>query len=211
MATPNAATLQWAQWILEALGAVRTQTNMKIMVGWIVGEHGWQWNGAGNNPMNTTLHEAGSTNFNSVGVQSYPSVQEGVRATVSTLEQNSPSYATLVTALKNSDYNLFFSPQGTAELNAWGGSDTYAGYIKSVVDSVGTIPEQYLKASGVTVDAGPVLQKLFSELDTGANDLANLLGLNKFIKPGANTKSIIVGAGIAALILWLIAEGASDA
>ncbi|NMP24039.1 hypothetical protein [Sulfobacillus harzensis] len=217
MPVPNSATLQWAQRVLEGLNATPTATNMKLASGWIVAEHGWAWNGSGNNPLNTTWKLPGSTNFNNLGngegVQNYPSIQEGLQATIDTLTQQSPSFSTLVEGLRNADYNLFFSAQGMQELDTWG---TAGPYCKSVVDSVTGIPTQYLHAAGqagagATVEAGPILQRFFSDINTGANDLANLLGLNQFIKPGANTKSIIVGAGVAALILWLIAEGADNA
>lgn len=217
MPVPNNTTLTWAGRIIDALNAPRTAVNMKMMAGWIVGEHGWTWNGSGNNPLNTVKTMPGSTAINNlgggIGVQSFPTVAEGVTATIDVLHQTNPSYGTLVQGLANSDMNLFFSPQGTKELEAWGGSATYPGYIKSVVDSVSAIPSQYLTAHAATGGntAASVLESFYQDLNKGTTDLAHLLGVNQFIKPGATTANMIFGAFVAAVILALITEGADNA
>lgn len=72
--------------------------------GWMVAESGHEpctgvsGQGAAYNPLNTTLHQVGSTQYNSAGVQNYASYTGGVQATVDTL--NDPRYAKLVKTMK---------------------------------------------------------------------------------------------------------------
>ena len=81
--------------LLENLGAKPTEENLKFMYAWRQAE-----GKAGKyNPFNTTWNLPGSTNFNSVGVKNYKSLEDGMVATVKTLKN--PRYSCIVDGLKN--------------------------------------------------------------------------------------------------------------
>lgn len=71
----------WSKSLLASGGFPQTPANIGSINAWQQREGG----GGQNNPLNTTQKMPGSTSFNSVGVQNYPSMQEGVRATLITL------------------------------------------------------------------------------------------------------------------------------
>lgn len=75
----------WVADFLQALGAPATQANVASVTDWIAheGPYGTQ---AQNNPLNTTLAATGSTSFDGLAVQNYPSPTEGLNATVATVE-----------------------------------------------------------------------------------------------------------------------------
>jgi len=79
-AAPGGA--QWARALLAAGGWPVTGCNTGAIQAWERAEGSTpSWH----NPLDTTLREPGSRSVNSVGVQAYPSVQEGLAATVATL------------------------------------------------------------------------------------------------------------------------------
>lgn len=91
----------FANLLLGALGAPDTKQNVQNIVAWenVEGgagpEFGNPLNTASFNPLNTSMPEPGSSNFNggnASGVQAYSSWQQGIDATVATLENSSPSY-----------------------------------------------------------------------------------------------------------------------
>lgn len=69
--------------LLEALHAPGSLNNAIALVAQIQAEGGQ----AHFNPLNTTLRQAGSTDYNSVHVQNYKSWTQGIAATAKTLEQ----------------------------------------------------------------------------------------------------------------------------
>jgi hypothetical protein len=83
----------WARAELRTIGDPRTPANVTSLVAWQNREGG----GGANNPLNTTQPEAGSTVFNSVGVQNYPTSGEGVAATAETLHNG--NYGDVLSAL----------------------------------------------------------------------------------------------------------------
>lgn len=83
----------WSAAMLGAGGWPQTQANINSVNSWQAREGG----GGQNNPLNTTQAMPGATDFNSVGVKNYPSVAEGVRATVITL--NNGLYGDIVMLL----------------------------------------------------------------------------------------------------------------
>lgn len=99
-------TAGFAQQVLYQLGFPQTAQNINFLVAWANREGG----GGANNPLNTTQRYAGSTSFNKVGVQNYATIQDGITATVQTL--NNGYYKDILAALKS----------GKADVNA-----TYAG------------------------------------------------------------------------------------
>lgn len=78
----------WARLFLAAIGAPDCGDNLLVVVAWQTQES----TAARFNPLATTHSMAGATNFNSVGVKNYMSVQQGVRASVETLTGGAASY-----------------------------------------------------------------------------------------------------------------------
>lgn len=96
--SPSVSQETWIKDLLAALGAPATSANIASITDWMAHEEpssDWShWN----NPMNTTLRLTGSQSENSVGVQSYPSLSEGLQATVSTL--NNGNYGDILLQLR---------------------------------------------------------------------------------------------------------------
>lgn len=81
--------------LLENLGAKPTEENLKFLYAWRQAE-----GKAGKfNPFNTTWELPGSTDFNSVGVKNYKSLEDGMIATIKTLKNG--RYNCIVNGLKN--------------------------------------------------------------------------------------------------------------
>jgi hypothetical protein len=99
---------------------------------WMLAESGTEpcngSSGAHWNPLNTTWREPGSTNYNSAGVQNYPTEQAGIYATASTLRLS--YYAELLHAcrvgapLGHLANLLQHSPWGTGAA-IWAGISAY--------------------------------------------------------------------------------------
>lgn len=107
-----------------------------FMIGWAQAEGGGITNGAAFNPLNTERTETGSVNFSTgkagSGVQAYPDVNTGIKATVDALGNG--LYGALVHALSTGDLTgLGFTARGApsfshmmsrniaSELSTWGG------------------------------------------------------------------------------------------
>lgn len=89
----------WAQALLGELGDPASAENVRAIVAWERTEGGHWANSARFNPLNTTQVEAGSSPMNSVGVQAYTSWDEGMAATVTTLQNG--RYGGILAALRN--------------------------------------------------------------------------------------------------------------
>jgi len=72
----------WADLLLRILGAPTCHDNEVVVVAWQVQE----FTQASWNPLATTHGMTGSTDFNSVGVQNYVSLQQGLQATKETIQ-----------------------------------------------------------------------------------------------------------------------------
>jgi hypothetical protein len=72
----------WADLLLKVLGAPTCRQNQVLVVAWQVQE----FTQAAWNPLATTHRMAGSTSFNSVGVQNYVSLAQGLQATKETID-----------------------------------------------------------------------------------------------------------------------------
>jgi len=97
--TGTKAQQAWAKSFLTSLGAPTTASNMTAMTTWAAYEGGLNHN----NPLNTTYSTSDATVWNSVGVKTYPSLQEGTQATISTLtgkDAAARGYTSIVDALK---------------------------------------------------------------------------------------------------------------
>ncbi len=78
----------WAFRLLQQLGAPSCRDNLVVVVAWQANEFTQaRWN-----PLATTHRMVGSTDFNSVGVQNYRSLTQGLRASVETLTGGATSY-----------------------------------------------------------------------------------------------------------------------
>jgi len=71
----------WAALFLSRIDAPPCPDNLVVVVAWQVAEG----TAAAHNPLATTHDMPGSTDFNSVGVQNFPTVEAGLEATVATL------------------------------------------------------------------------------------------------------------------------------
>ena len=106
----------WATTFLAAIPEPVTGCNIGFVQAWERAEGGNWENAAVANPLDTTEREPGSWSMNSVGVQAYPSWQEGLQATVTTIRNG--NYQGILSALAAGD-----DPQGAADAVAsspWG-------------------------------------------------------------------------------------------
>jgi peptidoglycan hydrolase CwlO-like protein len=79
---------RWAERLLSRLGAPICQDNLIAVVAWESAEG----TAAAYNPLATSHDVPGATDFNSVGVKNYPSLGDGIQATIDTLVLGSPTY-----------------------------------------------------------------------------------------------------------------------
>ena len=110
----------FAQAILTRLGYPVTRLNVSDIMSWENAEGGNWGNDAKFNPLNTTQGMAGSKSINSVGVQAYTSWQQGLNATLKTLQNG--HYSTILEALAgggSQDFGTIVanSPWGTSQFS----------------------------------------------------------------------------------------------
>lgn len=112
----------FANALLGELGLPDTQTNVNNIVGWENSEGGNWHNTATFNPLDTTQQEPGSHVMgggNSSGVQAYTNWQQGLDATVQTLQAGDYGYPGILSALNTNQGWLGF--RQSVENSAWGG------------------------------------------------------------------------------------------
>jgi murein DD-endopeptidase MepM/ murein hydrolase activator NlpD len=80
----SAAEKSWATSFLTAMGAPVNDANVRAVSTWAHFEGGLSHN----NPLNTGLKMPGSTDFNTSGIQTYGSLDQGTQAIIQTLEGN---------------------------------------------------------------------------------------------------------------------------
>jgi hypothetical protein len=81
------------------------------------------------NPFNTTQKASGATNYNSVGVKNYLNREQGLKATVDTL--NNGYYKNIITAIKNIKTDPDINAAMFAVNNSrWGSKFNPADYTK---------------------------------------------------------------------------------
>lgn len=78
----------WADLFLSRIDAPLCRDNLVVVVAWQVAEG----TAAAHNPLATTHDMPGSTEFNGVGVQNFPTVEAGLEATVATLHNGATTY-----------------------------------------------------------------------------------------------------------------------
>lgn len=115
---PSADFYDAANAILKGLGYAENPVSVNLLVAWEWCEkpHGTggalQWY----NPLNTTQPMPESYSVNSAGVQTYPSGQVGIQATVITLQNG--RYPQILSALASGNTSTFFA--ATGEMTLWG-------------------------------------------------------------------------------------------
>jgi hypothetical protein len=135
MTTP----LEFAQALLDALQLPVTDNNVEALVAAQAIEGGHYHNGAHFNPLNTTMNMPGATKATGIGVMAYTSWDQGLEATVKTLQNG--LYNNILTAMSESappDYTLHemaVSPWGWYHIeggqriaNPIGSAANYQGY-----------------------------------------------------------------------------------
>lgn len=90
--------VEWLRDFLSRLGAPDSAENRRAMLAWMRAEGG-HFVGAPYNPLNTSMPEAGATDWNSVGVKSYPDYETGMTATLETIRLDSYGYPAIVATL----------------------------------------------------------------------------------------------------------------
>lgn len=111
--------MSWADWaagVLDQIGAPYEPINNDTLWAWSNAESGsdvMRWN----NPLNTTLDCCGGVNQNPVGVKAYPTVQDGITATASTLLNG--RYPIIVSHLQTSIPRQSWD-DACGELGTWG-------------------------------------------------------------------------------------------
>lgn len=106
----------FAKALLDKLGYPATSANINSLVTWQKREGGNWNNSAHYNPLNTTTSETGATSMNSVGVKSYGSWDQGIEATIKTLENG--RYGDILSALQSGQGLSHGSFKG---LSTWSG------------------------------------------------------------------------------------------
>jgi hypothetical protein len=108
----------WSQVLLD-MGAPVTQANIQGLQAWSEREGG----GGAWNPLNTTRPAAGSTKFNSIGVQNYPSLSVGAQATADSI-RNGRYPSILAAFMSGNAFTMLVSggkgPIGS-QLRTWSG------------------------------------------------------------------------------------------
>jgi hypothetical protein len=126
----------WEAAVLALLGAPNTAANVKFLDGW----QAYEGSTCRYNPLNTTLPYGGSTQCNSVGVQSYPSTSAGAQATAKTLTNG--YYGDVVAALRSGDPFRYSDPQAVAsQITKWGTPNWANVYLSLVgITTPGGVP-----------------------------------------------------------------------
>jgi len=106
--------------LLTNLGAPTSKENLKFLYAWRQSE-----GKAGKyNPFNTTQGMPGASNFNSVGVKNYSSLEDGLNATLKTLKNG--RYNCIVNGLKGDIGAKKISTNCISDLQTWGTGDLVA-------------------------------------------------------------------------------------
>ena len=175
----------FAEAILTGLGYPVTKLAVTDIMSWEAAEGG-AWNGGARyNPLNTTEPMSGASDFNSVGVKNYTSWNQGLQATIKTLENG--YYPDILNALAiggTGDFGLTVgdSPWGTETFTVTGQptkaltSPTDTGTAPSLTN---TTPPTLSNYPGLFINSDGVYQIKYSA-SIGA-DIANLGGANSVI------------------------------
>jgi len=191
----------FAQAILTRLGYPVTRLNVSDIMSWENAEGGNWGNDAKYNPLNTTQGMAGSKSINSVGVQAYTSWQQGLNATLKTLQNG--HYSTILEALAGGGSQDF----GTIVANSPWGTSQFSVNINPMVpvgETTSTLDiSQYL---GLSVSNG--VYHITYSASVGAK-MANFTGQNSAISAiktwnqNSKDQAAKLGTGSSAYLSWV--------
>ena len=185
MATgPAISREQYAEALLNQLGAPVTASNLQFLVSWMSREG----TAAAYNPLATTQRVDGSyaLSGNSAGVQQYTSAETGIDATAQTL--NNGAYGDILTALRSGDAMAQASSGALSKgLSAWSGggysrlgTSSSGGSQVPVSDQATTADTSYLNptaaAAGNNQPPPPINANIDGFLKSQAPQLAKVLG-----------------------------------
>lgn len=120
----------FADALLTDLDAPLVDANRSFLILWMRAESGTS-SKVRNNPLNTSWRTAGSTTFNDHGVQHYPDIATGLRATASTLQLD--YYKALLSQLRSGRATPSRLARELAR-SPWGTGDLVADLIAAGVD-----------------------------------------------------------------------------
>ena len=170
---------QWATAVLNGIGAPVNATNIATLAKW----RGKEGTSAQYNYLATTQAASGATNFNSVGVKNYATVDSGAQATAQTLQ--SGLYGNVLAMFRNSVPAASWSAAARYDLDTWahGPSGVHNGAYSNFLGG----------AAGSTSGGGPNIGAAASTLinDVKAGGLAPTNPLD----PLAGVGSAISGFG----------------
>lgn len=134
---------RWAELFLKEIGAPACRSNLVLMVAWQANE----FTSARWNPLATTHTMPGSTSFNSVGVQDFVSLPQGLEATRMTLENGSSSYGyqAIIDGLRSCADAT--TTALAIQASAWCGGCTNGAYVAAYIPIVEQDYERYAALS----------------------------------------------------------------
>lgn len=144
--------------LLSKRGLPVSVNNLKSVVCWAASEN----TEAANNPLATTLKYNGSTDFNEAGVQNYATLEDGIDATIETL--NNGDYTHIISDLANSD--SMAQTCSDIENSVWGSkpNSTLQGQVAADYDTYANV------AIGGSADSSdPVTNADEPELQVGSS------------------------------------------
>ena len=163
MAAPSVPN--WQAQILHALGAPVTPANLTFLNAWARAEGGT----ASNNPFNTTQSAPGASSYNRVGVRNYATPQQGIQATVQTLQNG--HYGNILSALRQGSSAqaaasaLAASPWGTGSL------------VEKVLGNAPVQAPQMNQSPGIQAQATPAPPRLSPSILSLFNQGNQMFGL----------------------------------
>jgi peptidoglycan hydrolase CwlO-like protein len=126
----NAPYGVWAAAFLNKIGAPTCFDNLVTMVAWQVQEG----TTANWNPLATTYGMPGATDFNSVGVKNYVSMEQGLEASVKTLAVQSYGYPAILSALHRCPDAMVTARAVNA--SSWCRGCTHGQYLTGLIPTV---------------------------------------------------------------------------
>jgi hypothetical protein len=126
----------YAERVLHRLDIAPTRRNLRGLQAWFNAEGGDRANNAHFNLLGTTLRRPGSTSINSVGVQSFKSLKQGVGATARTLKNG--NYGAILDALENGNAHDIANAVGSSP---WGTSGSLLNSVLAGTPKVKAVPK----------------------------------------------------------------------
>jgi peptidoglycan hydrolase CwlO-like protein len=121
---------EWAKAFLRALGAPVVRSNMIVVIAWQAAE-GTQatWN-----PLATTMPAEGASDFNSVGVKNFLSMEQGIDASIRTLMRPNFGYEAILDGLERGAHQM--ETAHAIQQSHWCHGCAEGGYVIGIVPAV---------------------------------------------------------------------------